>query len=258
MTHPMHAMAHSTWKGVRAASAGVAAVLSGVRMALAVLLVLSGCAGSVGSGARHMGAAPSVAVGEALAFSAEPGGRPRTPGLLLVREAELQLQVKDVESAARSVTKTIEAAGGFPEDIRVDTASGAEMVFRLPAAALDATLVGLEAHGRVQHKRVLARNVTEEAIDLQARVDNLIALRNRVRQQLERAASLDEALRLEEQLTRLQTQIDALIGRLETLRAAAELAKLTVELQRPTRLGPVAWAGNQLVQLTSKLFVLAD
>ena len=217
---------------------------------LVVLPLILGCASNPRSGPRS-----AVAVADGTLF---PEGRARSGGMLLVHEAQLQLEVKDVEAAAHQIAAAVELAGGYPEDLRIDVGKGAVMVFRVPASALDATLARLETHGRVKNKRVSARNITDQAIDLQARVDNLIALRGRLREQLGRTVSLDDALRLEEQLARLQTQIDELTGRLETLHAAAELATLTVTLDRPVRLGPLAWAGNGLVHLTSKLFVLRD
>jgi hypothetical protein len=63
------------------------------------------------------------------------------------------------------------------------------------------------------------------------------ALRDRLKQLLDRAATLDEVLNLEQQMAPRQTDIDALQSRLD-------------------HLGPAAQAGRGVVWALSKLFVI--
>jgi hypothetical protein len=72
------------------------------------------------------------------------------------------------------------------------------------------------------------------------------ALRDRLKQLLDRAAPLDE-VNLEQLMARLQTDIDALQCRLDHLDSRVAMAALTVELHRKRVPGPVAQAGRGVV-----------
>ena len=64
-----------------------------------------------------------------------------------------------------------------------------------------------------------------------------IALRDRLQQLLARAATLDEVLGLEKQIARLQADIDGLQARIDQLKSQAQLALLSVSLERKRVLG---------------------
>ena len=69
---------------------------------------------------------------------------------------------------------------------------------------------GLSGLGDETDRRVTAEDVTEIVIDLVARLKNKIALRDRLRKLLDRAQDVKEVLVVEEQLTRIQSEIDSM------------------------------------------------
>jgi hypothetical protein len=132
----------------------------------------------------------------------------------------------------------------------------AHLVLRVPSATLEATLDTLARFGRVERRSVAATDVTTEAQDLDARVVSLRATRDRLRQLLERAASVADIAAVEAQLSRVQQDLDSLEGRLKALRTDVALSALTVDLDRRHVLGPLGFVAAGLAWVVEKLFVL--
>jgi uncharacterized protein YlxW (UPF0749 family) len=99
-------------------------------------------------------------------------------------------------------------------------------------------------------------DVTDQYSDLQARLNSDLALRDRLRQLVDRATTLDEILNLEQQIARLQADIDGLQSRIDRLKTQTELAALSVSLDKKYVLGPLAIAGRGVAGLFAKLFVV--
>jgi hypothetical protein len=164
-----------------------------------------------------------------------------------------------VASAAKTTTldrQTIRTAGGYIERSSSSTDGNVRITGRIPADQLDGFMNSVAALGEEKRRRMTGADVTDQYTDLEARLRSTIALRDRLQQLLDRAATLDEVLNLEKQIARLQTDIDALQSRLDQLKSQVELASLSVELNRGRVLGPIAQAGKGVVWLVSKLFVI--
>ena len=107
------------------------------------------------------------------------------------------------------------------------------------------------------------QDVSEEYHDLEVRIESLTALLERMRGLLERATTLDEILRIEGEIARITTTIDAAQGRLRFLRShvawstvsvsvAEGAAPVVVEEPPPvsptTRKLPIAWLNRTGLQ----------
>ena len=106
------------------------------------------------------------------------------------------------------------------------------MAIRIPAARFDEAmdrLANLAVQVTARHES--GQDVTEEYVDLEARLESLEAARQRLLEIMQDAQMTDELLKAEQQLTQRETEIESLKGRMQYLAQSARLASIQVELQ---------------------------
>ena len=154
----------------------------------------------------------------------------------LVRRGWLDLIV---EAPPTTAARAQEITLGFSGLVQTATVSEdeAKMVLRVPEPRLDEALDQLSTLGNVDSRRLSANDVTEEVIDLEARVASLIGVRDRLRALLERSNGMSEIMSVERELARVQAEIDSIEGRLRHLRSRAVMAELSLSARRERKLG---------------------
>jgi hypothetical protein len=185
-------------------------------------------------------AAPPVAEGEA--GGADAGDAPLAPlqERSLVYTATITVEVESVARAADEANALAIGVGGIVAgDQRTieEDGSQATLVLRVPAERFSSTLDDLADLGTEQSRQVQAEDVTEQLVDLEARIATQQASVDRIRELLARAATIGEIVSLESELTRRQADLDSLVQRRETMSGLVDLATITVVLHGPS--GPV-------------------
>jgi len=224
------------------ALAAVVAVL-----AAAVVVLEAGPSGadpaaSGGAGTERGPAAgppePAIA-GDAAVSAPAPTGAPlQAPlptgpvGREVVRSAQLTVEVGDVVEAARSVRTAVAAVDGFVAAEQSDD-TGAYFVLRVPAGALDRLIDDVAALGGTVARGGRVEDVTEQVVDLDARVASQQASVARVRALLAEASTIADVVAIEAELARREAELDSLVSRLEYLREQVALSTLTVDLRGP-------------------------
>ena len=154
------------------------------------------------------------------------------------------------------VERLVRESGGFVERSAAGRDAKVSLQCKVPSVHLDRVLDGVAVLGKVERRSVSGADVSGQYGDLEARLRSSIALRDRLKGLLERASSIEEALRIEREITRVQAEIETMQTRLARLTSESELAALAVTLQRKQRLGPVAHAGRFLWRAVAGLFVI--
>ena len=127
---------------------------------------------------------------------------------------------------------------------------------RVPSASLEPLMDSLAGMGRVTSRQVSAEDVTEEYHDLEAELKNTRALRDRLRRLLEQSETVKDSLAIEKELTRVQTKLDTLEGRLKRLRSQVVESSLDLNIDREKIPGPLGLVGKGGGWAVKKLFVL--
>ena len=174
---------------------------------------------------------------------------------LLVRRAAMDVVVGDVAQAAARTQSILVSAHGYVERGQRSDRS-ASFTLRVPEASLDGVLDSLGTLGRVASHTVSAEDVTEESIDLDARLQALIAERDRLKQLLDRATTISEVMTVEREVARVQGEVDSLAGRLKQLRNSAAMASVELSIRRKVVLGPLGYVAQGIGTLLAKLFVI--
>jgi len=175
---------------------------------------------------------------------------------ILVRKAALSLEVEKVGAAIAAATALTTRLGGYVESSIQQSERSARLVLRVPSTSLDASLDSLARIGKVESRSITATDVTDEARDLDARVATLRATRDRLRQLLERAASVSDIAAVETQLARVQQDLESLEGRLKSLRTDVALSELSLNIEQRHVLGPLGLVAAGLAWVVEKLFIL--
>src|SRR5207245_1436778 len=122
---------------------------------------------------------------------------PYTPGepalRRVIRTASVMLEVGDLDQTASRLTRIAEAAGGFIADSSFAQAGSTPegtFVLRVPAPRFADVLSQVEELGQVQQRRISGQDVTEEYVDLQARIRNLERYEQRLLAFADRAAQV--------------------------------------------------------------------
>ncbi len=111
------------------------------------------------------------------------------------------------------------------------------LVVRVPALQFDQVMEEIRgvANRVVQEKRT-GQDVTEEFIDLEARIKNQKALEVQFLEIMKRAGKVEDALEVQTQLADVRTEIEKLEGRKRFLENQASLSTINVTLQTPTQI----------------------
>ena len=162
----------------------------------------------------------------------------------IIRSAELTLEVTAPQEVQRKISSIAESQGGFvvtSESKQRQIAEGAKpeieisLVIRVPAAQFGAAMDQVRSAGnRVVQEKITGEDVTEEFIDLEARIKTQKALEDQFLEIMKRANKVEDALEVERQIAEVRTEIEKLEGRKRFLENRASLSTITVTLQTPT------------------------
>lgn len=266
-------------------------------LTLALGLVLAACAGDsagqeetfneIGSGLAG-GGEPASAASDTTTAAGEEAATDEdgTIGVNLdvsqdrkvIRQARLELQADDTRAAFDRIVTLAEAAGGFISNATVSPVEGEDgqpnvvLTLRIPAAELTETMSSIK--GSVQEvisESQGAQDVTDQYIDLEARLTNLSALEvelrallTEVRQQPD--ADPDELLRVFTEVSNVRGEIEQIQGQLNYLDDVVALASLDISLTPTPAVVPIVedtWqpvevARDALRNLVSGLQDVAD
>lgn len=154
-------------------------------------------------------------------FQREPA-RGRRP--LLIYRADLGLGVFRVQQNLDAIEEMAVDAGGY-----LVSRGESQLMVRVPAADFERTVEAILQMGDVHRREIHAQDVTSEYTDLQIRLKNALAMRQRLEELLHKAVDVKEALKVEEQLGRVSEQIEVMKGRLKMLRELASFSTISVE-----------------------------
>ncbi|WP_148415773.1 DUF4349 domain-containing protein [Haloferax sp. KTX1] len=230
-------------------------------LSVALLVVLAGCTGGAADGGA--GGSESVSLTADASGSAEveqAGGDdlPQVQRRAVIRNGQIELTVDEFNESRDAVESTAESYGGYVSDSNeyVNRRSGGtyrsgQLVVRVPSEDFSAFMTDMKDLGEVERVETNSEDVTDQLVDLEARLSNLRAQRDRLRDLYESANTTEDVLAVEERLTEVQTEIERLEAQRESLEQRAALSTVRVSLsERPP--GPAQWYDTPVLQAFSE------
>ena len=161
----------------------------------------------------------------------------------IIRNATLTLEVEQPAKALQRIASVAESRGGFvvTSDSRQQIAGSGEREYeiitvelRVPAAQFDSALEDIRAAGgNVTAQKITGKDVTEEYIDLEARLRTQRALEAQLLEIMKRAQEVEDAIAVQRELTNVRTEIERVEGRRRFLENQSSLSTISVTLQPP-------------------------
>ncbi|QGX94033.1 DUF4349 domain-containing protein [Haloplanus rallus] len=241
-----------------------------VTVLLVALILLAGCGGSAG-GADAGGGGDSglteASMAEERAVDAQADGGDGGDGggdgaaasatsRSIIRTGTVELRVDDYERSRSNLTALVESQGGYvgesAQQVRGDddaTWTEGRVVLRVPAENFSTTMAAIEREGTVRASRTSTQDVTEQVVDLEARLENLRAERERLRTLYAEANDTEDVLAVERRLSEVQTEIERTEAELQNIQRRVAYSTITVELTepRPDRPAPDRWYDTPVV-----------
>ena len=173
----------------------------------------------------------------------------------IVRNAQMSIVVDDVDAVVSRVTGLVAAQQGFVvHSSRFGTGEEerASMSFRVPSEELDSVLAQIrEWATTVDNEQTSARDVTEEFIDTEARLNSLKATEAKYLDLLTRAETVEETLNVQRELENVRYRIESSEGRLRFLRQTTSLSLVNLEISTTERAKPLLVAGWNLTDMAT-------
>ncbi|MFD2825081.1 DUF4349 domain-containing protein [Leeuwenhoekiella polynyae] len=156
----------------------------------------------------------------------------------IIKTGNLRFETQNLSETKSTILKAVEATDGYIQNERSGKdyqSNYQELQLRIPSKNFQQALTiiskGVEFY---DEKSISQRDVTEEFIDLEARLKAKRELENRYLQLLEKARSVKEILEIERELSTIREEIEAKEGRLNYLKKQVSYSTLTVYFYKTT------------------------
>ena len=129
----------------------------------------------------------------------------------IIKNAELQIRVKALNPVSANIREAIRSSGGYiasASETQLSDRLKSEMMIRVPREKFEELLNRLSGYAdSIVQKRITSEDVTEEYIDTKARIQVKEKTRDQYFEFLKRTKNIDEVLKVQDAITRLQEDI---------------------------------------------------
>ncbi len=148
------------------------------------------------------------------------------------KNGTIRFETSDAEKTRTVIREAVaEAKGYISSDNRdeYDNHINNTVTIRVPAANFDALLDKISSNAsKISYKNIEVVDVTQEYIDLDTRIKTKKDLETRYQELLKRANTVEDILKIEEQIGKLRADIESAEGQLRYLSNQVALSTLTV------------------------------
>ncbi len=193
---------------------------------------------------QHVGASPQA--GQAItnpqptsgaAIPVPPGGGYQ--GQMIVKNADIRLLVEDTDHALDGITQTLADVQGYVITSRTWYQSYNGKNYKYATLTIGVPVDRFENASRrlrslavqVLDENASGEDVTNQYVDLQSQVTNLEATRDRLKTFLDQATNVDDVLRVDLELSRVEAQIEQRKGQMNYLSNRSAFSTITVNLE---------------------------
>ncbi|HNT74886.1 MAG TPA: DUF4349 domain-containing protein [Anaerolineae bacterium] len=168
----------------------------------------------------------------------------------IVKEGALDVEVNEIEPAVERVAQIAKDFQGYITDQRVwreGETQLATITIAVPEEEFENALEQLRGVAKqILSEEVSGKDVTKQYIDLEGRLRNQKATRDRVLMILEQATTVEEALQVNQELSNIEGKIEEIQGQLNSLHNQVFFSTITVNLA-PVSLIRGGWRPMQAV-----------
>jgi hypothetical protein len=196
------------------------------------LLLISGCAGSAPSG---------IPGGEEEEKSTPDGGQDNSQNVepteerKIVKTGYMTLEVEDIAETIDEVAEMADELNGYVVSSykhEYERGVSGRIVIRVPSGKFEEAFERLRQLAvAVPYETTTAKDVTEEYVDLEAQLVNLLATEAQYLSLLEKAENVEEMLKVQRELSNVRGEIEQIEGRMKYLEQTSETSLIELDLE---------------------------
>ncbi len=154
----------------------------------------------------------------------------------IIKDGRIGLRVTELESAKLRIDTLIKNHNGYYANEsynNMDWESTYNLKIRVPSASFELLISAIETgDGEILYKEIDARDVTDQFIDLEIRLENKRNYLKRYNDLLKQAASVKDILEIEEKIRGLEEEIESTAGRLKYLGDLVDFSTLDLTISK--------------------------
>lgn len=220
-------------------------------MLVMLILIPAACAGAAKEAPSAVSpAAPAVEVaGEGYPSEGMPAV---TEERMIIRTGDMSLVVNDVMLARDEIAQLAVNLNGYVVSSRIwgeEEEMRGQISIRVPDEQFESSLAKLrELAIRVESESTDSQDVTEEYIDLEARLKNAEATESQYLALLDRATDVEDILKIYDSLSRVRSEIEQIKGRMQYLERTSSMSLISVRLEPEASAKPLARVGWSVLE----------
>lgn len=153
----------------------------------------------------------------------------------VIYTGQLHLLVRNFEKARMELEEKARKYGGYIVESNVfrneDKQVSGMVVLRIPEQQFQTFLNEAEGTAtKVVERSVSGQDVTEEYVDLESRLKSKRAVEARLNEFMKKAEKTEDLLKISSDLSKVQEEIEALVGRMEYLKNQTALSTVTITM----------------------------
>jgi flagellar biosynthesis chaperone FliJ len=156
----------------------------------------------------------------------------------LIKNGDLEFETSNLSETTKSIKTKLKSLKGYvstERDVKSDDRQSKTLTLRIPANTFDSFIAELDKTvENFDYKEISVKDVTEEFIDIQARLKNKKATEEKFQNLLSKANSVNDILNIEKQLGEIRGEIESVEGRLKLLENQVNFSTLNMTFYKLT------------------------
>lgn len=152
----------------------------------------------------------------------------------IIKNAQLSIVVQNAATALFQITGISSDVGGYVVGSRtfsVGDRTGAQISIAVPVDRFEEAVNMVRNTAlRIEQDMTSSAEVTEQFVDLQSRLRNLEATAARLRDFLNKANTITETLKVNDELTRIESESEQIKGKLNALNARSAFSTIAIDI----------------------------
>jgi len=164
--------------------------------------------------------------------SGSTSGNPMNVDRVIVRSAEIDIEVQDIPNALNSIGTIATSSGGWVVASDQTRTFAGSISIRIPAEKLDSALEQIRnLSTKVRTSTITSQDLTEEFTDVSARAQTLSDTKAVLTGLFDQAKNVEEALSIQKEITRVQSDLEALEARIKFISESEAYSLINVIMQ---------------------------
>ncbi|MGB4627523.1 MAG: DUF4349 domain-containing protein, partial [Erysipelotrichaceae bacterium] len=201
-----------------------------------LVLMIAGCSTSDQPKDKGIGHVDSNWQNETGEYNSDKGEQTKAPidnDLKLIKNGSATIKTKSVNDSYQNILNLVKEFDGYQTDISRNEGSNYTTIrveFKIPADNLDAYLEKLDASEDVKYLNVYTKDITNEYFDSDIRLKQLEKDLAKYQEFFDKAANVEEMLKIQYEINRTTTEIEILKGQFKLWDSLISYSTITLDI----------------------------